>query len=63
MLRRQVAVVAHGMRAAGMSEAEAATVVRAHIRFVLYDGGLREVEAEPVVMRATAWVEETYRAA
>jgi hypothetical protein len=63
MLRRQVAVVANGMRAAGMSETEATTVVRAHIRFVLYDGGLREVEAEPVVARATTWVEETYRAA
>jgi hypothetical protein len=63
MLRRQVAVVAGGMRAAGMSETEAATVVRAHIRFVLYDGGLREVEAEPLVARAAAWVEETYRAA
>jgi hypothetical protein len=63
MLRRQVVVVAGGMRAAGMSESEAATVVRAHIRFVLYDGGLREVEAEPLVARAATWVEETYRAA
>lgn len=63
LMRRQVTGVANAMRAAGMSEAEAATVMRAHIRFVLYDGGLREVEAEPVVARAMTWVEETYRAA
>lgn len=63
MMRRQVTGVASAMRDAGISETDAATAVRAHIRFLLYDGGLREVEAEPVVARATAWVEETYRAA
>jgi hypothetical protein len=63
VMQRQITTVATAMRNAGICQDEATTVVRAHIRFVLYDNGLREVDAEPVVDRATAWVEETYRAA
>jgi hypothetical protein len=63
LMRRHVADVARAMRDAGMSQDDAAAAVRAHIRFVLYDGGLREREAEPVVERANAWVEEIFRAA
>ncbi|MDB4878765.1 MAG: hypothetical protein JWL60_211 [Gemmatimonadetes bacterium] len=62
-LRRQVGTVAAAMRDAGVSHEEAAATVRAHVRFVLYDGGLREVDAEPVVARTTIWVAESYRAA
>jgi hypothetical protein len=63
LLRRHVTTAAETMRAAGITSIAAAAAVRAHVRFVLYDGGLREVEAEPIVERATSWVEETYRAA
>lgn len=63
VMRRQVASVALAMRAAGIGEIEAVNTVRAHIRFVLYDGGLRELDAEPVVERATMWIAEIYRAA
>jgi hypothetical protein len=62
-MRRQVETVAIRMRDAGIERAHAGATVRAHIRYVLYDGGLREQEAEPVVARATDWVDEVYRAA
>ncbi|MDB4887271.1 MAG: hypothetical protein JWN79_2709 [Gemmatimonadetes bacterium] len=63
LLRTHVTSAAEAMRTAGMTKVAAAAAVRAHLRFVLYDGGLREVEAEPIVERATSWVEETFRAA
>jgi hypothetical protein len=62
-MRRQVLGVARAMRAAGATELEAGAAVRARMRFVLYDDGLREQEAEPLITRATMWVAECYRAA
>jgi hypothetical protein len=62
-MRGQVEFVAFGMRKAGVEHEHAAATVRAHIRYVLYDGGLREQEAEPLVAHATSWVDEVYRAA
>jgi hypothetical protein len=62
-MRHEVELVAHGMREDGVERAHAAAAVRAHVRFVLYDGGLREQEAESVVARASEWVERVYQAA
>jgi hypothetical protein len=62
-MRGQVEAVAVRMRDAGIEREHASATVRAHIRYVLYDGGLREHEAEPIVLRATDWVDEAYRAA
>jgi hypothetical protein len=62
-MRREVEVVARAMRAGGMEREHAGAVVRAHMRFVLYDGGLREQEAEVVVAQASAWVDRVYEAA
>jgi hypothetical protein len=62
-MRRQVETIAIRMRDAGIEREHAGATVRAHIRYVLYDGGLREQEAEPVVARASDWVDEVYRAA
>jgi hypothetical protein len=33
------------------------------MRFVMYDGGMREQEAESVIARANEWVDEVYLAA
>jgi hypothetical protein len=63
LMRREVESVAEAMRASGIERAHAAAAIRAHMRFVLYDGGLREQEAETVVERATEWVDEVYAAA
>jgi hypothetical protein len=63
VMRRQVEVVAMEMRGAGMTRHDASAAVRAHVRFVLYDGGLGERDAEPVVQRASAWVDTVYEAA
>ncbi len=63
LMRTQITTVVHAMRVAGMDQDAAAAALRAHIRFVLYDGGLREQEAEPVVARANAWFEEIFHAA
>ena len=62
-VKHEVELVALAMRDEGVNQALAAATVRAHVRFVLYDGGLREQEAESVVARASEWVEEIYRAA
>jgi hypothetical protein len=62
-MRREVEYVAGRLRAAGMGQDDASAAVRAHVRFVLYDGGLGEREAEPVVERASAWVDMVYQAA
>jgi hypothetical protein len=62
-MRREVEAVAGAMRKSGVSRDAAAAAVRAHVRFVLYDGGLREDESEPVVERASVWVEMFYAAA
>jgi hypothetical protein len=62
-MRRQVEMVARGFRNSGVAPREAAARVRQRVRFVLYDGGFREVEVEPVVERATAWVDELFEAA
>jgi hypothetical protein len=51
------------LRDAGVDDRAAVATVRAHIRFVLYDGGLAEQDAEPVVARASLWVEQIYAAA
>jgi hypothetical protein len=40
-------------RCAGANDRTAVATVRSHIRFVLYDGGLTEQDAEPVVDRAS----------
>jgi hypothetical protein len=55
-------VVATEMRNAGIDRHEAAAAVRAHARFVLYDGGMNEAAAEPVVQRASSWVESLFAA-
>lgn len=62
-LRDEVERVARTMRETGVDDRAAVATVRAHIRFVLYDGGLTEQDAEPVVARASLWVEQIYAAA
>ena len=62
-MREQVETVAVTMREAGIDREHAGATMRAHIRYVLYDGGLCEQEAEPVVTLATEWVDGVYRAA
>jgi hypothetical protein len=62
-MRRQLEQVAATMRAAGLDQERAAAEVRARVRFVLYDGGFGEIEVEPVVQRASLWVEELFEAA
>lgn len=63
VLRDEVERVARTLRDAGVDPRAAVATVRSHIRFVLYDGGLTEQDAEPVVARATLWVEQVYAAA
>jgi hypothetical protein len=62
-LRGELESAVTTLRDAGLDEAEAEAAVRARVRFVLYDDGFSEVEAEPVVDHATAWVKELYEAA
>ena len=62
-MRSEVERVATEMRDAGVDDRAAVATVRAHIRFMLYDGGLTERDAEPVVARASVWVEQIYAAA
>jgi hypothetical protein len=62
-LRSEVEHVAREMRESGVENRAAAATVRAHIRFVLYDGGLTERDAELVVARASSWVDQIYAAA
>lgn len=62
VLRAEVEGVARAMREAGVEDHDAVATVRARIRFVLYDGGLTEQDAEPVVDRASLWVEQVYAA-
>lgn len=63
VMRHEVERVAHEMRDAGMDSVAAAATIRQHIRFVLYDGGLSERDTEPVVARASTWVDLMYAAA
>ena len=63
VLRNEVERVAREMREAGIDDRAAVATVRAHIRFALYDGGLAEQDAEPVVQRASGWVAQVYAAA
>ncbi len=63
VLREQVELVAQTLREAGMDNRSAGATVRSHLRFVLYDGGLAEQDTEPIVARATLWVEQVYAAA
>lgn len=63
VLRSAVERLAREMCEAGVDDREAVATVRARIRFVLYDGGLTEQDAEPVVQRASNWVEQVYAAA
>jgi hypothetical protein len=63
VMRVQVERVAREMRDAGVDSASAAATIRQHIRFVLYDGGLTERDAEPVVARASTWVNMVFAAA
>jgi len=63
VMRVQVERVAREMREAGLDSASAAATIRQHIRFVLYDGGLNERDAEPVVTRASLWVDMVFAAA
>jgi hypothetical protein len=62
-MRGQVEQAAVHMRAAGMNERAAAAAMRAHLRFILYDGGLCEAEVEPVVHRAGDWLAAWFEAA
>jgi hypothetical protein len=63
VMRTQVERVAREMRDAGVDNVSAATTIRQHIRFVLYDDGLTEIVAEPVVARASTWVDMVFAAA
>jgi hypothetical protein len=63
VMRHEVEAVAGAMRTSGVDLDDAAAAVRAHVRFVLYDGGLGERDAEPVAERASLWVEMVYNAA
>lgn len=63
VLRSEVERIARGMRDAGLDDRAAIATVRARIRFLLYDGGNAEQDAEPVVARASLWVEQIYAAA
>jgi hypothetical protein len=63
VMRVQVERVAREMHDAGVDNASAAATIRQHIRFVLYDGGLTERDAEPVVARASTWVDMVFAAA
>jgi uncharacterized protein YecE (DUF72 family) len=60
VLRAEVTRIACSLRDAGVDDRAAAASVRLHIRFVLYDHGLTEEETEPVVQRASVWVEQVY---
>jgi hypothetical protein len=62
VMRVQVERVAREMRDAGVDNLSAAATIRQHIRFVLYDGGLTERDAEPVVTRASTWVDTVFAA-
>jgi len=62
-MRGEVERVAWALRDSGMDNSSASATVRAHIRFILYDGGLGERDAEPVVARASHWVDQVYAAA
>jgi hypothetical protein len=62
-MRQEVERVARALRDSGVDNSAAAATVRAHIRFILYDGGLTERDAEPVVARASTWVDMIYAAA
>lgn len=62
-MRMEVERVARALRDSGLDNSAAAASVRAHIRFVLYDDGLSERDAEPVVARASRWVDLVYAAA
>jgi hypothetical protein len=62
VMRVQVERVAREMRDAGVDNLSAAATIRQHIRFVLYDGGLPERDAEPVVTRASTWVDTVFAA-
>jgi len=62
-MRGEVQRVALALREAGLDQSATAAAIRAHIRFVLYDGGLAERDAEPVVDRANSWVNVVFRAA
>lgn len=62
-MRSEVERVARALRDSGVDKSSASATVRAHIRFVLYDGGLTERDAEPVVARASHWVDRVYAAA
>ena len=63
VMRIQVERVAREMRDAGVDSASAAATIRQHIRFVLYDEGLTERDTEPVVTRASTWVDMVFAAA
>jgi hypothetical protein len=63
VLRAEVEWIASEMRDAGADREATLSTVRARLRFVLYDGGLTEQDAEPVVQRATIWIEQLYPAA
>jgi len=63
VMRIQVERVAGEMREAGVDNRSAGATIRQHIRFVLYDEGLTERSAEPVVARASTWVDMVFAAA
>ena len=63
VMRIQVERVAREMREAGVDNLSAGATVRQHIRFVLYDEGLTERDTEPVVARASTWVDMVFAAA
>jgi hypothetical protein len=62
-MRGEVERVARALRASGVDNSAASATIRAHVRFVLYDGGLTERDAEPVVARASHWVDDVYAVA
>ena len=63
MMRRQVLTAAVSLREAGLPPSAAASTIRGHLRFLLYDGGFCEGDVEPLIERATTWVDEVFVAA
>jgi hypothetical protein len=63
LLQREVERTADQLRNVGVDEEETLDIVRARVRFVLYDSAFAQEAAEPVVERVEDWVRKRFRAA